>query len=245
MAHMSEERSYRLERWIAVLLFLLFFLPFVANADEILFTDLFHGDEVKAKSGEHFLALVYSEDERRCVLQPVKIQVSAEYDAVVDAENERTGKRVSVPGLEMSYLLRSERLTAGPVTCARPATADLLPISKPQQFTLGATKYVLHYRCGSAPDPEGFVDCALVLDANGVSQVLASFPALNENGGINSLDAEQYVAFAGDLDHDGKLDLLANISSHYNVWQPALFLSTAAKNGELVAKVAELVTTGC
>jgi hypothetical protein len=242
---MSEERSYRLERIIAVLLFLLFFLPFVASADELLFTDLFHGDEVKAKSGEHFLALVCNEDDDRCVLQPVKIEVTAEHDPIVDAEHERTGKRVSVPGLDFVYLLRSGRLTAGAVASARPATADLLPISKPQPFTLGSTRYVLHYRCSSKPDPEGLVDCALVLDANGISQMLASFPAVNDAGGINSLDAEQYVAFAGDLDHDGKLDLLVNISSHYNVWHPALYLSTAAKDGELVGKVAELVTTGC
>jgi hypothetical protein len=241
---MSEARTYHLERWIAVLLFLLFFLPFVANADEILFTDLFHGDEVKAKSGEHFLALVCSENDDRCVLQPVKVQVTSEFDPILDAENERSGKRVSVNGLDIAYLLRSDRLTAGPVTSARPATADLLPVSKPQRFTLGASKYVLHYRCGSKPDPEGLVDCALVLDSNGVSQELASFPAMGENG-INSLDAEQYVAFAGDLDHDGKLDLLVNISSHYNVWHPALYLSSAAKDGELVSKVAELVTTGC
>jgi hypothetical protein len=241
---MSEERTYRLERIIAAILFLLFFLPFVANADEVLFTDLFHGAEVKAKRGEHFLALVCDAKDR-CVLQPVKIDVTAEYDPIVDAEDERTGKRVRVHGLESVYLLRSKRLSPGPVVSARPTATDLLPISKPQTITLGATKYVLHYRCGSAPDPDGFVDCALVLESKGVSQVLASFPAFDEGGGINSLDVEQYVVFAGDLDHDGKLDLLANISGHWNEWRPALFLSSAAKDGELVARVAEFVATGC
>lgn len=244
MLFMSEERTYRLERVIAAILFLLFFLPFVANADEVLFTDLFHGDEVKAKSGEHFLALVCNAKDQ-CVLQPVKIEVTTEFDPIVDAEDERTGKRVRAHGLESAYLLRSKRLNPGPVVSARPSATDLLPISKPQTITLGATKYVLQYRCGSAPDPEGFVDCALVLEGRGISQVLASFPALNDDGGINSLDAEQYVVFAGDLDHDGKLDLLANISGHWNEWHPALFLSSAAKDHELVARVAELVTTGC
>lgn len=240
----SEERSYRLERWIAVILFLLFFLPFVANADEVLFTDLFHGDEVRAKSGEPFLALV-CDDKDRCVLQPVKIDVTTEFDPVVDAEGERTGKRVSAHGIDVAYLLRSSRLTPGPVTNARPSYADLLPISKPQPITLGTTKHVLQYRCGSAPDPEGFVDCALVLESGGVTQVLASFPAFDDGGGINTLDAEQYVVFAGDLDHDGKLDLLANISGHFNEWHAALYLSSAAKDSELVALVAEMVATGC
>ena len=242
---MSKENDYRLERWIAALLFLLFFLPFVANADEILFTDLFHGDEIKAKTGDAFLALVCN-DKDDCVLQPVKIEVTAEFHPVVDAEGERTGKRVSVLGVEMSYLLRSQHLAAGPVTNAKPSFADLLPVSKPQMITLGTTKYVLHYRCTSAPDPDGYVDCMLVLDSNGVTQVLATFPAFDEGGRLNSLDVEQYVVFAGDLDHDGKLDLLANVSSHWNEWRPALYLSRAAREGELVGRVAELhVTTGC
>lgn len=238
MEHMSEERSYRLERLIAVILFLLFFLPFVASADEVLFTDLFHRGEVKARSGEHFLALV-CEPGHRCMLQPVTIEVTPEFDPVVDAEDERTGQRVRAHGVETAYLLRSTHLSAGPVTSARPAESDLLPVSRPQTFTLGQTRYLLHYRCGSAPDPEGFADCALVLDGRGLSQVLASF------SGLEALDAEQYVVFAGDLDRDGKLDLLANISGHWNEWHPALFLSSAAAEGELVAKVAELITTGC
>lgn len=239
-----DRNDYRLERWIAFLLFLLFFLPFVANADEILYTDLFHGDEVTAKSGEPFLALVCTG--AGCVLQPVKVQVTPEFDPIVDAEDERTGKRVSAAGVdEHVYLLKSKRLHPGVVTTATPASTELLPVSKPQTITLGTSKYRLHYRCGSAPDPEGFVDCALVLEAQGVTQVLASFPALSDGGKLNPLDIEQYVMFAGDLDHDGKLDLLANVSGHWNEWRPALFLSSAAKEGELVARVAELVATGC
>lgn len=243
---MSHENGYRLERWIAVILFLLFFLPFVANADEILFTDLFHGDEIKAKTGESWLALVCNESDDRWMLQPVKIQVTPEFHPVIDAENERSGKRISAAGIEMAYLLRSNHLSAGPVTSARPAFTDLLPVSKPQTITLGSTKYVLHYRCTSQPDPDGYVDCMLVLDSGGVTQVLATFPAFDEGGKLNSLDVEQYVVFAGDLDHDGKLDLLANISGHWNEWRPALYLSKAARDGELVGMTAELrVTTGC
>lgn len=236
--------DYRLERFIAFLLFLLFFLPFVAQADEILYTDLFHGDEVTAKSGETYLALV-CKNERECVLQPVKLQVTQEYDAIVDAENERTGKRVSAVGVEDVYLLRSNRLQPGIVKPATPSATDLLPVSKPQTITLGDTRSILHYRCGSAPDPEGFVDCALVMETGGVTQVLASFPAYSDGGKVNPLDVEQYVMFAGDLDHDGKLDLVANVSGHWNEWHPALFLSSAAKEGELVGRVAEMVATGC
>lgn len=231
-----DHNEYRLERWIAFLLFLLFFLPFVANADEILYTDLFHGDEIAAKSGETYLALVCK---RECVLQPAKIHVSTEFDPVVDAEGEATGKRVSAVGVDDVFLLRSKRLQPGLVPAATPRSTELLPVAKAQTITLGAKTYVLHYRCASAPDPEGFADCALVLSSGGMTQVLAQFDA------TGNPDAEQYVNFAGDLDHDGKLDLVANISGHWNEWRPALFLSSAAKSGDLVGRVAELVATGC
>ena len=225
---MSEARSYRLERIIAAILFLLFFLPFVARGDELLFTDLFHGDEVKARSGDPFLALVCSDDEH-CLLQPVTISVTEEFDPVVDAEDERTGKRVRVHGLESAYLLRSPRLTPGRVVSARPSATDLLPGSKPQTIRFGRASYVLEYRCDKSQE------CQLVLESDGTSQVLAT----------SSLDVEHYVVFAGDLDHDGKLDLLANVSAHWNEWHPALFLSSAAVDGQLVARVAEFSATGC
>ena len=240
---MDQRTDYRLERWIAAILFLLFFLPFVANADEILYTDRFHGDEVTARSGESFLALVCGKEQ--CVLQPVKIQVNAEYDPIVDAEGESTGKRVTALGVEDVYLLKSKRLHPGVVTQAVPPSTELLPVSKPQAIALGSSKYVLQYRCASTPDPEGFVDCRLVMESGGTTQVLAEFPAISHDGKINALDVEQSVNFAGDLDHDGKLDLIANVSGHWNEWRAALFLSSAAKDGELVARVAELVAVGC
>jgi len=237
-----EPTDYRLERWIAFVLFLLFFLPFVANADEVLYTDRFHGDEVKAKSGESYLALVCRE---QCVLQPVKIAVEVEFDPILDAEGEATGKRVSAVGVDDAFLLQSKRLQPGLVTAATPRESELLPVSKPQAILLGRTKSVLHYRCGSAPDPEGFVDCALVLESGGATQVLANFPAYDDGGKLTALDIAQCVFFAGDLDHDGKLDLLANVSGDWNTWHPALFLSTAANEGELVGRVAEMIATGC
>ena len=71
-----------------------------------------------------------------------------------------------------------------------------------------------------------------------VSQTLTTIPRMGDLG-------EPHLIWAGDLDQDGKMDFLFDFKTHYYVRNLALFLSTAAKEGELVGKVAEWETTGC
>ncbi len=231
---METPRTYKLERWIAFLLALLFFLPFVANADELAYTDTFRASEVRHRTGEQFLALVGSR------LEPVTIRVTAARDPFEDAEGETTGKRIEAGSYEDAFLLRSGRLKAGPVTLASPHSTENA-LDTPLTITLGRTHATLDYRCGDAPDPDGIVSCALVLESAGTTQVLAEVFAFFEA----RHDLQVYYAFAGDLDRDGKLDLLIDISVDEHEWHPALFLSSAAREGELVAKVAEIVSAGC
>lgn len=49
---------------------------------------------------------------------------------------------------------------------------------------------------------------------------------------------EASLRWAGDLDRDGQLDLIYNLGGHYTETRLALFLSSAAKPGELVGLVA-------
>jgi hypothetical protein len=46
------------------------------------------------------------------------------------------------------------------------------------------------------------------------------------------------VHWAGDLDRDGQLDMVASFSRKYSYHPNQLFLSSGAKSGELVAEVA-------
>lgn len=46
------------------------------------------------------------------------------------------------------------------------------------------------------------------------------------------------LRWAGDLDRDGQLDLIYNLAGHYTETRLALYLSSAAKPGELVGLVA-------
>lgn len=53
-----------------------------------------------------------------------------------------------------------------------------------------------------------------------------------------SVDECASLRWAGDLDRDGQLDLIYNLGGHYTETRLALYLSSAAKPGELVGLVA-------
>ncbi len=53
------------------------------------------------------------------------------------------------------------------------------------------------------------------------------------------------LIWAGDLDRDGKLDFLLDATTHYNVSEPTLFLSSPAQAGEIVRPVATIHFVGC
>jgi hypothetical protein len=223
----THTNDYRLERWLAVLLALLFFLPFVAKADDVVFANAsYHGGEMRLRNGEEFLA--FHDD----VLVPVRIQVWTQEDPLVDVEGRRTGKRVSLPGFdEYTLLVRGTNLHPGKITPATPDYAEL-PRDGKVTLTLGTATSKVYYRCDAAT-------CTVVLETDGVMQRLVTL----EKEMLQEL--QHVINFAGDLDHDGKLDLVMNTSTHWNETRPTLFLSSVAKEGKLVGRSAELVMTGC
>ena len=211
---------------------LVLFLAFAASADDILFTESFHGEEMPYADGEEFLALT-----RDCILVPVKITVTPEQD-MMDKGDEKTGKRVSVLGFEDTFLIRGTKLHPGKVTRARPDFVELLPNTWTSTIVLNGREHELSYRCGVD-------ECTLVLSSGDVEQSLVTFEITREGREINTLDVVHVVSFAGDLDHDRRLDLIVNLSRHWNESRPTLWLSSAAKEGQLMGMTAELSTSGC
>jgi hypothetical protein len=63
-------------------------------------------------------------------------------------------------------------------------------------------------------------------------------PAFDDNY-LGSLD------WAGDLDRDGKPDFYFSLYVHDNVEYQNLFLTSSAKKGKLVKKIAMWFTNGC
>lgn len=92
------------------------------------------------------------------------------------------------------------------------------------------------------------VPCRLVLHAPGAKQVLASRTGYFETGSDVLQfrdDGQLRLLFAGDVDRDGRLDLLLDMSDHYNVSRLTLWLSTEAAKGDVVGEAAAFESVGC
>lgn len=209
----------------------------------------FHGDETVARDGERWLALVADDTGAR--LRSVRVRVKPVHDVVLDADDgPATGRiveSVSGPaGAAIAYV-RGPGLREGAV--ARAIVTELPPIDRlgRSRLRLGDREYTLSTRCTPVAAIADGYRCTIELAQGDRRQVLAEMAGTREQDGSLLIgdEASPSLLFAGDLDGDGALDLLYDVTDHYNVTAPTLFLSGAAGAGELVHAVAEQRTTGC
>jgi hypothetical protein len=208
----------------------------------------FHGDETVARDGERWLALVA--DDAGARLRTVRVRVKPVRDVVLDADDgPATGRIVESvgPGGAPIAYVRGPGLREGAV--AR-AIATELPAENglgASRLRLGDRDYTLATRCAPAVAAGDGDRCTIELVQGDRRQVLATMTGTRGEDGRTMLgdEASPSLLFAGDLDGDGALDLLYDVTDHYNVTAPTLFLSGAAGDGELVHAVAEQRTTGC
>lgn len=85
---------------------------------------------------------------------------------------------------------------------------------------------------------EALTDARIVLTADGNEQVLFELEGRSDEPHFE-------VLWAGDLDRDGRLDLVATFSHKYSYYPRAVYLSSAASNGELVREVARSDDYSC
>lgn len=197
---------------------------------EMIMTGDWHSDEVRARSGEQWLALSESK------LAPVKIQVELVHDGIVDLPGEKSGRRVTVNGAE-DYMVLLKGLAPREVESAN--RIELLAAASGSgakaQFLLSRDALTIETRkLVSAMSESEEPVFEIVVSGGGLSQVLGKTTVEEIN-----------VIWSGDLDADGKLDLVLDTSDHYNVFAPSLFLSTEARNGQIVGEAASFVTSGC
>ncbi len=216
----------------------------------------FHGDEVKAKSGEIWLGLFKENDEY--YLRSTKLKVRHVYDEIVDDEDKKakTGKEVIVDGKNQPiYLLKNANaIREGKITTlfqglswkdvfddkeSDIAPDDMLTTLKKnfsRTFEINEKKYKL--KTIEAKNEKGERIGALILESDGVRQVL-------HTANVDDFFDLGHLYWVGDLDRDGKPDFYFDLFEHYNVMNRVLFLSSQAEKGKLLKKVAYFRTTGC
>jgi hypothetical protein len=209
-------------------------------------TGQFHGDEIRARSGQTWLALFVNK--RHSMLRYAKVSVRRVFDEITDyGEGRKTGKKVSVDGQVQPILLIRPvaALKVGPVTTLfhnQKIDFEHGLEKFPATFKLGQRWYVLKVvaagknpGCPSTSFPK---NARLVLISGRSQQVLYT---LDDCGN----DPSWYVLWVGDLDRDGKLDLYVNVTQHYDVSERKLFLSSEAARGKLVREAGTFETWGC
>ncbi|NDK39398.1 hypothetical protein DT603_11145 [Pseudoxanthomonas gei] len=210
----------------------------------------FHAGEAVARDGEPWLALRVHEKQAALVVTTLNVRVVR--DELVDEEGAHTGLAISSPHDEgvIAYL-RGGRLAAGTIE-AVDLSGQQAGTGLPYQFTFHGQPYRLASQCDPQPrtvqEQQPQFDCRIELHTGGQRQLLARLGGYREPGSATmSLgdDASPTLRFAGDLDRDGKLDLIFDTTDHYNVSRPTLFLSSQAGRGELLHEVARYESVGC
>jgi hypothetical protein len=208
----------------------------------------FHGEETRARDGETWLAL--RQEGSRAWLEATTVRVEAVHDPVLDGEDERSGRRVSTPAFasEPLVLLQGEGLLAGTVLTVPevPASIAQQGVRRIEARALPALELALE--CGEPPaGPEIRFDCSLEIRDARVSQVLHVFSASHDPAGNLMLgdDGGATVHFAGDIDRDGRIDLILDVRDHYNVQRTQLWLSGDAAAGNLLRLATTTEITGC
>lgn len=209
----------------------------------------FHGDEIKAKTGEIWLGFFKKRD--KFFLENRKLKITRVHDEIVDdKKSEKTGKSVNVLNENQSIFLlkNADYLKEGEIKTlfgGNPNQNEVeenidylsLRIGFIREFKIGDETYILQVKKGLNKKGEKII--ALVLENKNAEQTLHS----SENFGDDDYLGTLY--WAGDLDGDRKPDFYFSLYIQENTEYKCLFLSSKAKKNELVKKVAVFSTTGC
>lgn len=213
---------------------------------KILFTGMFHGDEVEEDVSDLPWLGLFTDENAHFLLKKTTLIANRVLDGILDdPENgEMTGWEIRTEKDEYPTML----VTGGEFTEGNVETAEVPGTINPgdsSQFDFKGIHYLM-YATGSAV-PDSVRGVTYVSDYNLFvvrtekgerrSTLLVSHPAFDE--------AMTSIIWSGDLDNDGYLDLLIDMSNHYNRRSPTLFLSKPAGNDKIVVPVAEHSSVGC
>lgn len=219
----------------------------------------FHSGETVARDGEAWLALRVDGGAAR--LEPVTLRVERVVDEMLDGPGERSGESVRArDGADALVFVRGAGLRAGAVPSARLGAGEPWSTRTAQRIEFGGAAHELRTVCVARAATAGgdavhaaranaadAIDCRVELARGSTVQTLARMAGYRDDAGTLAAgdEAPLSLLFAGDLDGDGRLDLILDLSHHYNVRRPTLLLSRPAAPGDLLQAAAVHEATGC
>ena len=200
----------------------------------------FHGNEIgNGVDRLEWYGLIRQED--KYVLKKIKIKVDSRHDAIMDSEGKSTGKRVTTTATAEPIILINGLTDVQEVEIPSVELKKKILYPGEQMSVKLKGEWTSISAYGTVSPGQSIRSYMLQIssttDGHRTKQIFA---------GANGFD-DSMISFiwAGDIDGDGALDLIMDLSNHYNVGRLTLFLSSKADPGQLIKRVAEFKTTGC
>ena len=216
----------------------------LANAYKILVPGVFNRSVVRGVDGKEWYGLFKTDS--GCVLEPVEIKTKSCPAPFSDRPGDTSGVSITVEHpLEPLLLVGSSHgFQSGSISTHFTGDRFIqagVPISLGKYYSLTALGLVTD---AGWRHPGGLptFDYRVLLFKYPFSRNDRQILIQHE---IAVAEDTPSLLWAGDLDRDGQLDLLLDISNHYAARHYVLYLSSEADAGDLVKPVAELFISGC
>lgn len=202
-----------------------------SDSVELVFEGTFLGPGPFPESGQRWYAISRAES---------TITLAETIVEVTEVPHQCTGAATRITALDADdplFLMRGSSLFQPGVLDSVHEDARFLYPAEQLPLRLDSGEWFVFLAYGSAT-PAGVSDYVVQLSHKSAMQTLAEFSQVD-------IDGRPKLVWAGDLDRDGRLDALLDLTTHYAGHLYVLFLSSAARRGQLVERVAEFPVSGC
>lgn len=214
---------------------------------ELLTVGMMHGGEAAKDIEKKTWYGIFSDSDSVYSIRKVNPIVENAFDAVVDeAGGDSTGVLVSLdePGNAIMLFSSKNQFANDTLNYAKSVPKQILA-NESYAFKFGGNSYKL-FATGIQSDEydgwNGTSNYRLYIEEIGKDlasqQTLLVSKEYFDDSGIT-------ILFIGDIDKDSKIDVLLDASSHYNIFEPVLFLSTEAVEYEVVRMASLAMYSGC
>ncbi len=228
-------RKSLIENTLIVFVFILFPVftqfPETTQSDVTLWSaGLMHSDEVLGKTGEKWLGLFQTENGFELATTTITV-----VDSPAIVEDDKFVK-TELPYENVFLVKGLPELKPGPV---KTVFYGMQMLTSGTGVTLSLQdRYFNNLYATGKDSGELILNYQIKLGNGNQTQII-----LKRETAL--LEAIPILLWSGDIDRDGKLDFLIDMTDNYNTSEPTLFLSSAAEGSRLIKRVASYRRIGC